>query len=100
MVNKALCELKRLKKDVQFSVIIIAMNVLFFVFNAPIFVYNLLLGAVLGSGNDLLKLLFNVLYYGQYIFNILVYIFLNKLFKKELASILNSCLWMYKHLFI
>ena len=92
MVNKAVCELKRLKKDVQFSVIIIAMNVLFFVFNAPIFVYNLLLGAVLGNGNDLLKLLFNVLYYGQYIFNILVYIFLNKLFKKELASILNSCL--------
>ena len=84
--TSANADLKRLKRDVQFSVTIVMLNVLFLAFNAPACLYNFF-----GRQGDFLFTLFDVFFYCQYITSILVYIFLNRLFKDELMLMMQCC---------
>ena len=83
-VRKNATEMKRTKRDARFSALIIAMNTMFFIFNAPLCVYT-----VFGNQGDYIYNLLCVFFYGQYIVNILVYIFLNANFRLELLIMLR-----------
>ena len=69
--------MRRIKRDFQFSIVILTLNFAFFVFNFPISVYSFF-----GYAGDFEYDLLNVFCYIQYTINILVYIFLNKKFKE------------------
>ena len=77
-------EINRFKRDFNFSLIILSLNILFVIFNLPICVVNLLDDAEYYVFN-----LVDVLFYCQYIFNILVYLVANSEFKRELFIMLR-----------
>ena len=73
-----------LKKDIQFSLVIVTLNIAFIFFNMPINIFLLN-----GYHSNSLYLFLAAIFYFQFIFNILVYIFFNKIFKKELFKIFS-----------
>ena len=83
-INKSKSAMVRFKKDIQFSITIILLDILFFIFNLPICVYSFF-GFQSNSIFDSLDLLFSC----QHVTNILIYIFLNSEFKKEFLILLK-----------
>ena len=75
-------DLKKIKKDIQFSSLILFLNLAFFLFNAPICLYSFF-----ALSGDLLYWILNIIYYLQYISNIFIYIIFNKEFKEEILNI-------------
>ena len=75
-------DLKKIKKDIQFSSLILFLNLAFFLFNAPICLYSFF-----SLSGDLLYWILNIIYYLQYISNIFIYIIFNKEFKEEIFII-------------
>ena len=71
-----------LKKDIQFSLVIVTLNIAFIFLNMPINIFLLN-----GYHSNTMYLFLAAIFYFQFIFNILVYIFFNKIFKKELLKI-------------
>jgi hypothetical protein len=71
-------------KDIRFSSIILCLNFGFFIFNFPLCFYNFL---IYNDTTDYMFPLINIIFNWQYIFNIFVYINLNKQFKNELKAI-------------
>ena len=84
MTVKKKQEINRFKRDFNFSLIILGLNLIFVTFNLPICVVNLL--------DDVEYFVFDlvdILFYCQYIFNILVYLVANSEFKRELFIMLR-----------
>ena len=72
--------LKRLKKNIFYSMAIISLSVAFLVFNLPIIFHFLSLYFL----NSVAILFLDLVFYAQYIFNIFVYFILNAKFRREL----------------
>ena len=79
-INKNIIN-KRIKKDIQFSLIILSMNILFLVFNFPVCLAYFYL-----SDDTSVYLLCDLLFYSHFVCNVFVYLFLNKVFKQGLLS--------------
>ena len=77
-------DLKRLRRDVRFSLVIISLSVAFFVFNFPVNLSGLLYDAIYLEMPVIVNLLIELTFYLQYIFNIFVYWALNAKFRMEL----------------
>ena len=77
--------LKRLKKNIFYSIAIILLSVAFFVFNLPI-IFNFLSLYFL---NNVAILFLDLVFYTQYSFNIFVYFILNAKFRSELLIMLR-----------
>ncbi len=76
-INATFNEMKRLRKDIQFSVNIMLLNVDFMVFNLPICIADL----VVLTRDFRSKL--DLLFYTQYACNLFVYLASNKIFREE-----------------
>ena len=76
--------LAKYKQDIQFSITIISLNILFFLFNMPIGLYNMF-----EYKGNILDYLSGFILSLQYICNVLIYILLNKQFRNELIKMFN-----------
>ena len=77
---------KRLKRDIQFGLISIYMNVLFIAFNLPVCVtlfYN-------DNITDLIYLIMVDVYYSSYAINFFIYLLFNSLFRNEFFNMLKN----------
>ena len=83
-INKSKSAMARFKKDIQFSMTIVLLDILFFIFNFPICVYSFF-----GFENDFVYSSLDLLFSCQHITNILIYVFLNSEFKKEFVIMLR-----------
>ena len=79
-------DIKKLRRDIRFSVIIVSLSFMFLVFNLPMCLYCLLYPTD-PLGFQYAYLPFQIVYYMQYIFNIFVYVILNSKFRTELCLI-------------
>ena len=70
---------KKIKKDVQFSSLILFLNLAFFLYNLPICLYSFF-----ALSGDLLYWTLDCIFYLQYISNIFIYTLFNKQFQQEL----------------
>ena len=88
--NNLISEGQNLRKDMIYSCVIIAMSFIFFLFNSPLCLYDLVYGLWSDAvGFPLEYLIIENLFYFQYIFNIFVYFALNAKFRNELFVILK-----------
>ena len=86
MVKYLTKDISKLRRDIRFSVIIILLNTAFLVFNLPIAVLNF---TPYINYDDIVFMIINIIFYMQYILNILVYMVLNAEFRSELLVILR-----------
>ena len=86
MVKYLAKDISKLRRDIRFSIIIILLNSAFLVFNLPIAVFNF---TPYINMDDIVYMIINIIFYMQYIFNILVYVVLNSEFRTELLIVLR-----------
>ncbi len=79
-------ELNRIKRDIQFSFVIIMLNISFFLFNAPICMYSFF-----SLSGDLLYFSLNLVCYLQYDINIFIYLMFNEQFKNKFVKLFCWC---------
>ena len=77
---------RKLKKDIRFSLIIIFINILFFVFNFPMCMFNFFNNQ---TDNNVLYSLLNDFFNCQYLINIFIYSCFNLQFRRELLRLLQ-----------
>ena len=73
-------DLRKHKKDIQFSATILSLNVVFFLFNLPVCIINFFFQL---DNNDPIYLTVVLIFYSQYTINFLIYLLLNTDFKME-----------------
>ena len=85
LINHTIKDMRRFKRDLQFSITILVLDLFYFAFNLPYCLYSFL-GDPL---NDFMFTVMDMIFYTQYIFNILAYVILNSEFQKELLVMLH-----------
>ena len=85
LVNHTIKDMRRFKRDLQFSITILVLDLFYFAFNLPYCLYSFLGDRL----NDFMFTVMDLIFYTQYIFNILAFVLLNSEFQKELLVMLH-----------
>jgi hypothetical protein len=85
-LNKNRNEVKRYKRDVQFSITIFLMNIFYFLLNMPFCIFNLLNSFEINFWFILIIIIYNL----QFIFQFFVSVLLNRNFRRELSNLFHA----------
>lgn len=75
------------KRDNRFAISVISLNLIFFILNLPIVIYDLI--SVNTQTSELFDFVVEFLYYSYYASNFYVQLFVNSEFKREFLKLLN-----------
>lgn len=82
-LNSTAIEMKRLKKDIQFSLNVLLLNIVFVVLNLPVCIVTLM------NVSETFVDKYDLLFYLQYACNLFIYLISNKLFRKEFLKMIK-----------